>query len=380
MLYMSSSRYVVIGAGILGAAVAARLASAGLRVTLLDQDRPGRAASRWSFAWLNSNDKTPRPYHDLNHAGMKAWAELAPDLDGDAWYRPAGHVELATSGAAELEARVRRLAGWGYPASLIDAAEAERIEPSLRLPPTAAALAWFPQEGYLLTEPLIARLVAYAKSHGADVLTGEPGQVTGLETGPCAAPRVRTAAGAVLAADEVVCCAGRWTPALAAVPLVPWDTPGSTAPALVVRVGPVAPSGPVRLVHTPEISLRPHSGGLLHLEAPDAAVDLHTPEPELRRWAAELLRRARRTVRGLDDAQVVEFQVCVRPLPADGQSIVGRVPGAPGLYVAVTHSGVTLAAHLSRLIAADLTTDPPHPDLAPYHPGRFAAAPHPPVF
>jgi glycine/D-amino acid oxidase-like deaminating enzyme len=370
---MSSSHYVVIGAGILGASVAARLALAGQRVTLLDQDEPGRATSRWSFAWLNSNDKAPRPYHDLNHAGMKAWAELAPILDGDAWYRPAGHVELATSDAAELQARVHRLTEWGYPARLIDPAEAERIEPSLLLPPGAAALAWFPEEGYLLTEPLIARLVAQARSHGADVLTGEPGRVTGVETGPAAAPRVRTADGKVLEADEVVCCAGRWTPALAAVPLVPWDNQGSTAPDLVVRVGPVAPPGPVRLVHTPEISLRPHSGGLLHLEAPDAAaaVDLHTPQPELRRWAAELLRRARRTVRGLGDAQVVEFKVCVRPLPADEQSIVGRLPGAPGIYVSVTHSGVTLAAHLSRLITADLTTGTPPVELTPYTPARF---------
>jgi len=108
---MSSRRCVVIGAGILGASVAARLATAGLRVTLLDQDQPGRATSRWSFAWVNSNDKGPRPYHDLNHAGIGAWAELAPDLDGDAWYRPVGHVELATAAAAELQARVQRLAG-----------------------------------------------------------------------------------------------------------------------------------------------------------------------------------------------------------------------------------------------------------------------------
>ena len=157
------------------------------------------------------------------------------------------------------------------------------------------------------------------------------------------------------------------------VPLVPWETKGSTAPGLVVRVGPVVPPGPVRLVHTPELSLRPYPGGLLHLEAEDAAaaVDLHTPEPELRRWAAELLRRARRTVRGLDDARVVEFKVCVRPLPVDEQSIVGRLPGAPGIYVAVTHSGVTLAAHLSRLIAADLTTGTPPAELAPYSPARF---------
>ena len=369
MAFVGSGRCVVVGAGILGASVAARLAAAGLRVTLLDQDQPGRATSRWSLAWLNSNDKAPRPYHDLNHAGMKAWAELAPDLDGEAWYRPVGHLELATADtAAELEARVKRLTQWGYPARLVDPAETAALEPALRVPPDAAA-AFFPGEGYLLTEPLIARLVARAESHGAQVRTGEAGRVTSLEPG--AAPRVRTATGAVLEADDVVCCAGRWTPALAAVPLVPWETEGSTAPGLVVRVGP-AP-GPVRLLHTPDLSLRPHPGGLLHLEAEDAAaaVDLHTPEPELRRWADELLRRARRTVRGLDDARVAELKVCVRPLPADGQSIVGRLPGSPGAYVAVTHSGVTLAAHLSRLIAEDLTTGTAPAPLADYTPARF---------
>jgi glycine/D-amino acid oxidase-like deaminating enzyme len=368
---MSSRRCVVIGAGILGASVAARLAAAGLRVTLLDQDQPGRATSRWSFAWINANDKGPRPYHDLNHAGIRAWAELAPDLDGHAWYRPSGHVELAAS-RAELEARVQRLTDWGYPARLASPAEAAALEPALRVPPDAAA-AFFRDEGYILTEPLITRLVAHAESHGADVRTGESGRVTGLDSSPDAAPRVRTAAGAVLEADEVICCAGRWTPDLAAVPLVPWRSSGSTAPELVVRVGPVAPTGPVRLVHTPDLALRPHPGGLLHLEAEDAgaAVDLHTPEPELRRWGDELLHRARRTVRGLDDARVVELKVCVRPLPLDGQSVVGRLPGAQGIYVAVTHSGVTLAAHLSRLITADLTTGTPPAELTPYTPARF---------
>src|SRR5271165_2337195 len=157
MASVGSRRCVVIGAGVMGASVAARLASAGMQVTLLDQDQPGRATSRRSFAWLNSNDKAPRSYHDLNHAGIRAWADLAPDLDGAAWYRPVGHVELASSGA-ELAARVRRLSEWGYDARLIDPAEAAEIEPSLRVPPPSATAAWFPGEGYLLTEPLIERL------------------------------------------------------------------------------------------------------------------------------------------------------------------------------------------------------------------------------
>jgi glycine/D-amino acid oxidase-like deaminating enzyme len=176
----------------------------------------------------------------------------------------------------------------------------------------------------------------------------------------------------VLEADEVICCAGRWTPDLAPVPLIPWRTPGSTAPGLTVRVGPVTPPGPFRLVHTPDLALRPHPGGLLHLEAPGIAVDLHTPEAELARWAKELLHRAQRTVRGLDDARVVDYKVCPRPMPTDGQSIVGRLPGTPGVYVAVTHSGVTLAAHLSRLIAEDLTAGATPASLAPYRPTRFS--------
>jgi glycine/D-amino acid oxidase-like deaminating enzyme len=373
---VQTRRCVVIGAGVLGASIAARLAAAGMSVTLLDQDEPGRGTSRWSFAWVNSNDKGPKPYHDLNHAGLRAWDELAPGLDGAAWYRPAGNLELATSatGRAELAARVRRLTGWGYPARLVDAAEAAGLEPALLSPGPGAAAAWFPGEAYLLTEPLIERLVARAADRGATVLTGDRGRVTGLSPG-----QVRTATGQVFPADEIVCCAGRWTSQLTAlasptrpVPLVAWDTPGSPAPELVVRVGPVTSAAPTRVLHAPEVFLRPHSGGMLHLEAPDTPVDLHTPEAELRSLAAELLHRARRTVRGLDQAGIVTYRVCVRPLPADDQSIVGRLPGTGWLYVAVTHSGVTLAAHLSRLIAAELATGAASAELAPYRPDRFA--------
>ena len=217
-----------------------------------------------------------------------------------------------------------------------------------------------------------------AVRHGATLLTGRPGRVTGLDAG--AGRAVRTAAGEVISADAVVCCAGRWVPELAAladaacpVPLVPWAAPGAEAPGLVVRAGPVTPPGPTRVVHAPEVYLRPHAGGMMQLEAPDAVVDLHTPDAMLGHWADELLRRARRVVRGLDRAGVAGYRVCVRPMPADGRSIVGPLPGADGLYVAVTHSGVTLAAHLAGLIARELIGGAEADELAAYRPDRFLA-------
>ena len=68
------------------------------------------------------------------------------------------------------------------------------------------------------------------------------------------------------------------------------------------------------------------------------------------------------------------YRVCVRPMPADGRSIVGWLPGAGSVYVAVTHSGVTLGAHLARLITTELVTGAPADELAPYRPDRFATA------
>jgi glycine/D-amino acid oxidase-like deaminating enzyme len=376
---------VVIGAGVLGVTLTARLARAagpGARVTLLEQNQPGSAATRSSFAWLNANNKVPRAYHDLNHAGLRAWSGLAASLGGPDWYRPSGNLEWAATpaAAAELSARVDRLAGWGYPAHLISPADAAGLEPALRLPPDVAAVAWFPEEGYLLTEPMIAELTVLARQHGATVLTGEPGHVTGLDVASGQVRAVRTAAGQVIPADVVVCCAGRWVPELAALagsahplPLVPWSAPGAEAPGLVVEAGPVdsADAGPARMVHAPDIDFRPHTGGRVHLEAPDVHADLHTAEPHLGDLAEELLRRARRVTSGLDRAAVTGYRVCVRPMPADGQSIVGWLPGTGGLYVAVTHSGVTLGAHLAELMTSELLAGVSTGELASYRPGRL---------
>lgn len=377
------SACAVIGAGVLGVCVALRLAEAGAEVMLLEQDRPGQGATRWSLAWLNANNKLPRAYHDLNHTGMRRWAGLSAGLGGPGWYRPAGNIEWTASRSeqAQLIARVHRLAGYGYPAHLMDAAEAAELEPALALPRSVHQVAWFPDEGYLITEPLVSDLVGLAVQRGARLLTGEQGRVVALDLAGDRVRAVRTAAGQAIPVETVVCCGGRWVPELAEmsgaacpVPLVPWATPGATAPALVVLAGPVKPPGPARVIHGPQICLRPDGDGLVHLEAADAAVDMHTPEADVRRWAAVLLSRAQRVVRGLDDADVVDYRVCVRPIPVDGLPVAGWLPGAGGMYVAVTHSGVTLGLRLAELICTELVTGVPAAELAPYRPDRFPAS------
>lgn len=59
-------------------------------------------------------------------------------------------------------------------------------------------------------------------------------------------------------------------------------------------------------------------------------------------------------------------------MPADRLPIVGPVPGLDSLYLAVTHSGVTLASALGRLVADEIATGDEAWLLASFRPGRFA--------
>jgi glycine/D-amino acid oxidase-like deaminating enzyme len=58
-------------------------------------------------------------------------------------------------------------------------------------------------------------------------------------------------------------------------------------------------------------------------------------------------------------------------MPADGEPIVGPVVEVPGLYVAVLHSAVTLAAAVGRLVARELVDGAVEPLLAGCRPDRF---------
>src|SRR5438552_14014148 len=84
---------IVIGAGVIGASVAYRLAQAGAAVPVLEATRIGGGTSGISFAWTNAHKKPPTAYHDLNVAGMKAHAALANAFGGTPWSPGGGSLE-----------------------------------------------------------------------------------------------------------------------------------------------------------------------------------------------------------------------------------------------------------------------------------------------
>ena len=66
-------------------------------------------------------------------------------------------------------------------------------------------------------------------------------------------------------------------------------------------------------------------------------------EDDTQTHADDLLARACRYLPGLVGAQAVPVPVGWRPMPLDGYPVMGFASEAPNLYVALTHSGVTLA-------------------------------------
>jgi glycine/D-amino acid oxidase-like deaminating enzyme len=58
-------------------------------------------------------------------------------------------------------------------------------------------------------------------------------------------------------------------------------------------------------------------------------------------------------------------------MPLDEFPVLGALPGLADLYVAVTHSGVTLAPAIGRLTTEEILNDSRSEMLAPYRPERF---------
>ena len=373
----------VIGAGILGAAIAWRIAARGRRVTLLDRAAPGSGASSHSFAWINAGAKEPIDYHNLNRRSLEMWPRFAaalgdngdPDNVGLRW---GGKVSWETDAeaAAALTARVRQLQSWGYPTRLVSAAELAELEPALELGPASAITAaeYSANEGQV--EPQLVVDAALRRLSELDAMALVGATVTGfVSDGDGRIVAAQTTSGDVTA-DAFVLAAGTDTTALAALAGV--NIPQAESPGVVIRTTPLPPLlSNVPIVYAPplgdgrrEIHLRQCADGRFMIGEGDQE---SLAEDASQAHANDLLARAAAYLPGLADATALPVPVGWRPMPLDGYPVMGFAAEAPNLYLALTHSGVTLAPALSELAALEIC-EGARADavLGAYRPGRLA--------
>jgi glycine/D-amino acid oxidase-like deaminating enzyme len=348
---------VVVGAGIVGAAVAYELALAGAEVTLVDKSLPASGVTGDSFAWIGgpSGIDIPDGSWPLRQRALTAYRRLETLVPG-VHVRWTGSVAWDGQGPASD----RKL---GPDEQLLDGAEVSRLEPNLRTPPARALFK--SSDGAVDPVAVTDALVAAARAHGAQLIVGAA--VTEL-CAPGGRFRGAQTSSGFVAADTVVVTAGADAPTLCA-PLG-FDLPVAPSPALLLRF--TAAPGLVRtLVANPHLEVRQSSNGHLLV-----AAEYHneTSRDDLNRTAYEMLSRLAATFAGSPDISLLSVRLAARPMPADGLPVIGALPGVSGVCVAVMHSGVTLAPITGRLLAAEVVSGRAVDELSGVRPARFCRA------
>jgi glycine/D-amino acid oxidase-like deaminating enzyme len=243
---------------------------------------------------------------------------------------------------------------------LVDAAEVGRLEPHVSAPPVRALL----REGDGAIDPVatVDALVQAARTHGARLVVGAA--VTGVAVRDGKTVGVQTTDG-FLPCRTVVIAAGVDAPLLCA-PLG-FDLPVAPSPALLLQVA--GPPGLVRtLLAGPFLEVREAADGVLLVALAHGG---EAGQGDLDRTAQEALGRLSATLAGASDVRLLGVRMAARPMPADGLPIVGPLPGIGGVYVAVMHSGVTLAPVVARLVATEVVDGARAAELAGVRPDRF---------
>ena len=369
------SDVVVVGAGIVGAAVARELAVRGVAVTLLDRGAVSGGTTGLGEGNVLCSDKDAGPELELTRAGLALYDELEERFADEARIRRKGalivHPEAATwAGEAERVARV------GIPeARLLDADAVRALEPELTGEVCGAS--FFP--GDLQCDPrAIARALA-REAAAARAVVREGCEVTAVSpAGVVLRNGERVEAGAVVIA------AGPWSRALA-------EDAGLALP-LEPRKGQL-----VQLA-APEPGLIRHKvvdGSYLRsVQSASGGLELSTVVETT--WEGDVLVGSSRERRGFDtsvDPDVSEAMVAraarlfpriaalpvasawagLRPWLPDHLPAIGPSQRLPGLWLATGHegAGVALGPVTGRLVAQLWCGEAPVVDPAPFDPDRF---------
>lgn len=360
---------IIIGGGILGTALAYRLSTQGVEVELFEAGQLAGGTSMVGIGWFNSAGKEPYEYHLLNVSGMAEHATIARELEYAPWYHADGNLQWATSDKTEaLVAHVERLRSWGYPVELLSPGRVKELEPFLNVPQDVDLVAHYPWEGMSDLPQLIGVLAQRAAANGATIRTNT--RVRSLVTNGERVTGVVLADGTAVAADTVAVCTGRWSDEIVKTAGV--ELPMAPTLGFNIYTGP-SPVVLKSLVHAADLTLRPEGSGrvLVRSVQYDNAVEHDDPVNPIPDVGKEMLARAAELLPGLEGAAIEGARVAFRSIPGDSHPVVGEVPGRPGLYLMVTHSGGTLGPLLGRLAANEIANGDLDSRLDKFRPQRI---------
>ena len=362
---------VIIGGGVMGCAVAMRLAQRGIAVAVIERGIPGAEASSAAAGILGPQMEAdgPGPLLELGLKSRALYPALAVELRDatgiDVGYDRSGVLAVALDEAGEGELAARR--AWqlarGLPVDALSGAEVRAREPALG-PDVRAALA-FPEDGQVNARELARAFSQAAAAAGARFLSGRYVRRVSIAGGAATGVDLD---GDTLGAGTVIVAAGSWSGLVE----------GAGVPASVVRPA----RGQLVSIETRPPLFRHvvsvHGRGYLVPRRDGTVLAGSTVEMAGFRkevtvgGLAAILTLARTLVPGLADAPVTASWSNFRPYTEDHLPVLGRTP-VRGLVLATGHfrNGILLAPITAEAIAELVATGRSTLDLAPFSVARF---------
>jgi len=372
MTKKNALKVAVIGGGIFGVSTAVHLARLGVDTTIVNDGPLANGASSRSLAWLNSARKRSAAYHKLRMAGIDRYRKLAAGQESAAWLRFDGGLTWDADNASNQIAEIfRHERAIGYETRLLTPADIAAVTPGIDARAVSPQGAIFNAgEGWVDLPSLIGLLLREFGERGGRILTdGGSADVT-LANG-CVSG-VRTASGQAIDADAVVVATGSAVPGMAAK--VGRRIGDGTTRALLVF------SKPIRhqlraVLNTPRVAIRPTPNGGFALDSAWSEEEVivrddgtYEAKPST---IAGLLEEASKVLEGNPKLALESHHMGPKPIPADGEPVIGQLTGIPGYNVVFSHSGATLGLIAGELLAGEIVSGTASPLLEPFRPVRF---------